>query len=124
MRVSTDPNDPAYIDDRPRRVWVNDREVIGWIVADEFRRCAITPSGVINGAVLIERLPDDAPEPVVEPQPIPINSLSGIFEYVPDTPKAAEAPAPVEAPAPTYAAPVVKVTPKASAKPKHGKRRR
>lgn len=58
MRVSTDPTDPAYIDDRPRRVWLNDREIIGWTVADEFRRCVITPDGVLNGAVLIERLPE------------------------------------------------------------------
>lgn len=57
MRISTDHNDPAYIDDRPRRVWCNDVEIEGWTVADEFRRCVITPTKVHNGSVRIERLP-------------------------------------------------------------------
>jgi hypothetical protein len=61
IRVSTDPNDPHY-DERPRRVWCNDREVEGWTVADEFRRCVITPDGVIYGAVLVERLPEPVGE--------------------------------------------------------------
>jgi len=81
MRVSTDPNDPAYIDDRPRRVWCNDKLVEGWTVADEFRRVVVTPSKVYNGSVLVERLPTDptAPAPVVEPQ-APINTgFSGMF---------------------------------------------
>jgi hypothetical protein len=59
MRISTDPTDPAYIDDRPRKVWLNEVEIVGWIVADEFRRCVITGKGVMNGGVLIERLPDE-----------------------------------------------------------------
>lgn len=57
MRVSTDPTDPAYIDGRPRKVWLNDVEITGWIVADEFRRCVITEKGVMHGGVLIERFP-------------------------------------------------------------------
>jgi hypothetical protein len=63
MRVSTDPTDPAYIDARPRKAWCNDIEVIGWTVADEFRRCVITPERVYNGSVRVERLPAvvDAP---------------------------------------------------------------
>jgi hypothetical protein len=63
MRVSTDPNDPAYIDARPRKVWVNEQLIEGWTVADEFRRVVITPEKVHHGAVLIERLPD-APVPI------------------------------------------------------------
>jgi len=60
MRVSTDPNDAAYIDDRPRRVTINDRPVDNWLIADEFRRCVILKSGtVLNGSVWIERLPPD-----------------------------------------------------------------
>ena len=62
MRVSTDPNDPAFIDARPRKVWVGERLIEGWTVADEFRRVVITPEKVHHGAVLIERLPD-APKP-------------------------------------------------------------
>jgi hypothetical protein len=77
MRVSTDPTDPAYIDERPRRAWVNDVLIEGWVIADEFRRCVITLDGKVhNGAVLIERLPDagepaamlfDRPEPPAGP---------------------------------------------------------
>jgi hypothetical protein len=63
MRVSTDPNDPAYVDARPRKAWVNDVLIEGWTVADEFRRCVITPERVYNGSVRVERLPAvvDAP---------------------------------------------------------------
>jgi hypothetical protein len=126
LRVSTDPNDPAYIDDRPRKVWLNDKEVAGWIVADEFRRCVIVrgveyqcieeetprraPDVVLHGAVLIERLPDDAADPVTEVAPESNSHLCGIF--VSDKPAA-----PVEEPAAepvaaTYAPPgVVEVTP-------------
>lgn len=96
MRVSTDPADPAYIDDRPRRVWLNDAEITGWIVADEFRRCVITEKGVLHGGVLIERLPSDAAEPAVEAVPESTAHLCGMF--VSDKPAPAEAvtAAPVE----------------------------
>lgn len=57
IRISTDPTDPHY-DERPRRVTVNGKEVGKWITADEFRRCVITPEGVVYGAVSIERLPE------------------------------------------------------------------
>lgn len=77
MRVSTDPSDPAYVDDRPRRVWLNDREVDGWITADEFRRCVVTATGALHGSVLIERLPKVG-EPVAEPAPTLDIGLSGI----------------------------------------------
>lgn len=81
MRVSTDPTDTAYIDDRPRRAWCNDVLIAGWTVADEFRRCVITPAEVHSGSVHIERLPAaevDAPVPVAD-APVPA-SLSGMFE--------------------------------------------
>lgn len=97
MRISTDPTDPAYIDERPRRVWVNNVEVLGWTVADEFRRCVITAAGVMNGAVLIERLAEPGAE-VVAPPPECSTSLAGMLvkvEAAPDTP------------APTFAVPAV-----------------
>jgi hypothetical protein len=89
MRVSTDPTDAAYIDDRPRKAWLNDLEITGWIVADEFRRCVITAAGVMNGAVRIERLPSDAAEPVTEAAPESTSHLCGIF--------VSDKPVPVEA---------------------------
>jgi hypothetical protein len=104
MRVSTDPNDPAYIDARPRKAWVNDILIEGWTVADEFRRCVITPEKVHNGAVLIERLTDAEVEPEVPAVEVPIDSMTGMFEYVPDAkpaPVAAPAAEPVAAPEPT-----------------------
>lgn len=59
MRVSTDPTDPAYVDDRPRRAWCNDVEITDWTVADEFRRSVIDKAGKVhNGSVRVERLPD------------------------------------------------------------------
>lgn len=63
IRVSTDPQDPAYIDARPRKAWVNGVRIEGWTVADEFRRVVQTPAGNIHGAVSIERLPDEATAP-------------------------------------------------------------
>jgi hypothetical protein len=99
MRVSTDPNDPAYIDDRQRKAWCNDVEIEGWTVADEFRRCVITPTKVHNGSVRIERLPDDyTPNFVVVEKPVepPINAgFSGMFvpEAKPAAPAAEAAPA-------------------------------
>lgn len=66
MRISTDPTDPAFVDARPRRVKVNDREIADWQVADEFRRSVILKDGtVVNGSVWIERLPA-----VEEAQPV------------------------------------------------------
>lgn len=110
MRVSTDPTDPAYVDERPRRVWCNDVEILGWTVADEFRRCVITPDKVHNGAVRIERLPDDyVPNFTLAPPPPPINSgFAGMLVSVPDVKPAAQ---PVE-PAATAAAPAPKKTAK------------
>ena len=91
MRVSTDPTDQAYINDRPRKVWCNNVEIDGWTVADEFRRIVVTPEKVFNGAVRIERLPEDATEAEspahVEP-PLTTGFSGGVFEYVPDPPKA------------------------------------
>ena len=81
MRISTDPADPDYIDERPRKVWCQDRLIGGWTLADEFRRVVITPAGVLNGPVLIERLASlgtmvaeveiPADEPLVAPLSIP-----------------------------------------------------
>lgn len=85
MRVSTDPNDPAYVDDRPRKVWHRGVEVEDWVVADEFRRVIQTSDGrVINGDVRVERLPGVG-EPVVEVAPsAPIDTgFIGMFEPVP-----------------------------------------
>lgn len=85
MRVSTDPNDPAYVDDRPRKVWHRGVEVEDWVVADEFRRVIQTSDGrVINGDVRVERLPGVG-EPVVEvAQSAPIDTgFIGMFEAVP-----------------------------------------
>ncbi|MBT2326124.1 hypothetical protein J7E62_27730 [Variovorax paradoxus] len=116
MRVSTDPTDPAYIDARPRKAWCNDVLIEGWTVADEFRRCVITPEKVHNGAVLIERLPElgaitaESAAEVKEPAAPIDTGFIGMFEHVPDAPAPAVAPAPV-------AAPVVPAV-------KHGKRRR
>jgi hypothetical protein len=45
MRVTRIPGDPHDIGDRPCRVWVNDIEILDWIVADDFRRSVIS-SGV------------------------------------------------------------------------------
>lgn len=104
MRASIDPNDPAYIDDRPRRVWLNDAEIPDWSVADEFRRCVIRKDGkVLNGSVLIERLPADKAEaPAPAPSAAPISTgFSGVF--VPDTPAATPAPSPTATPAPPAA---------------------
>lgn len=114
MRVSTDPTDPAFIDARPRRVWCNNVEVLGWLVADEFRRCVITAAGVMNGAVLIERLAEPGAE-VVAPPPECSASLAGMLVKV-------EEAAP-EVPAPTFAVPTVPVKAAAmSAKRKRGKK--
>lgn len=121
MRVSTDPTDPAYISDQPRRVWVNDREITGWTVADEFRRCVITPDGVLNGAVMIERLPSDAAEPVEAPAPEANNNLCGMFVAAPKA-KAEPAPEPEPA-APSFAVPAVTVKPAAMSAKKRKKGR-
>lgn len=109
MRISTDPTDPAYIDERPRRVWLNNVEVLRWIVADEFRRCVIAPGKhegdtvVMHGSVLIERLGEPGAE-VVAPPAECSTSLAGMFVPVPKA--AVEV---VEAPAPTFAVPTVPV---------------
>jgi hypothetical protein len=99
MRISTDPNDPAFLDDRPRKVWCNDVEIEGWTVADEFRRCVITPTKVHNGSVRIERLADDyVPNFTVAPPAPPIHAgFTGVF--VNDKPPA-PTPAPTQPPVP------------------------
>lgn len=86
MRISTDPNDPAYVDERPRRVWCNDIEVAGWTVADEFRRCVITADGkVYHGSIRIERLQDGEVEAETPAAEMPFNAcFSGVFVNVPD----------------------------------------
>lgn len=87
MRISTDPKDPAYVDGRARRAYLNGAEVTGWIVADEFRRCVVTAAGVMNGSVSIERLDDEpAEEAPAAIEPMPSNSMSGVFVSVPDKP--------------------------------------
>ena len=97
MRVSTDPKDPAFLDDRPRRAWCNDVEIEGWTVADEFRRCVVTPTKVHNGSVRIERLPDDyVPNFTVSPPEPPIDSGFTVM-FVSDKPAATPAPTPAPA---------------------------
>jgi hypothetical protein len=105
MRISTDPADPAYIDERPRRVTVNDREVDGWAVADEFRRCVILADGrVLTGSVGIERLVGDGRGPKTEEVPAPeapiATGFSGVLVHVPDAPVATPAPVPAPKAAP------------------------
>jgi hypothetical protein len=114
MRVSTDPADPAFIDDRQRRVWLNDREVADWIVADEFRRCVVTAAGVMNGSVLIERLPEPGAAVVAEAPAECAGGLSGVFVAIPE---------PTEAPsfAPAVVVPVVAKPPKAAKKHKRSR---
>jgi|GEM_PF-5581255 hypothetical protein len=102
MRISIDPNDPAYVDDRPRKVRVNDREVQDWAVADEFRRCVVLMDGqVLHGAVGIERLVGDHGGPkaqdTVEASLDPIaTGFVGVLVAEP-----APAPMPARTPAPT-----------------------
>lgn len=87
MRVSTDPADPAYIDDRPRAAWCNDRLIEGWVVADEFRRCVITANGKVhNGSVRVERLPAEIEDEVQTASVTPITDAGfvGMFVNVPD----------------------------------------
>jgi hypothetical protein len=109
MRVSTDPNSAHFIDARPRRVFVNDREVIGWTTADEFRRCVETPEGPLFGSVRIERLPGDEPDPEPEVELIQPRGFHGMFVAVPDEPEMKEAPKEEEKPEPSYALATVKV---------------
>ncbi len=108
MRITKDPTQTGQFDDRPRRAWVNDREIHGWIVADEFRRVVITADQVYNGAVRIERLPEVG-QPAAEPAAEVRSDITGMFVAVPD-PKP-EAPK-VEAPKP-QPNPVPKFSPKA-----------
>lgn len=101
MRISTDPKDHAFLDDRPRRVWCNDVEIEGWTVADEFRRVVITPTKVHNGSVRIERLSDDyTPNFTVSPPEPPIHAgFTGMFvNEPPPTPAPTVAPVPVKKP--------------------------
>lgn len=109
MRISTDPSDPAFIDERPRRVWVNEKEIQGWITADEFRRCVVTAEGAIHGSVLIERLPEPG-TPVVEAPAECVGGLSGVFVKVEEP-----------APAPSFAVPTVAVKPAAMKAPSRKK---
>lgn len=113
MRVSTDPTDPAYIDDRPRKAWCNDRLIEGWVIADEFRRCVITADGKVhNGSVLIERLSDSEAEPEVQASAstaLTDAGFTGMFVNMPDV-----SPVPMPAAVPA---------PKAAVKPKAKRRR-
>jgi hypothetical protein len=86
MRISTDPKDPAYIDDRPRRVWCNDVEIDGWTVADEFRRVVITPQKVHNGSVRIERLESgEGGSPLQASPALPVHAgFTGVMVHTPD----------------------------------------
>jgi hypothetical protein len=109
MRVTTDPAD-EHFSAEPRRVWLNDKEVPDWRVADEFRRVVILADGSVrNGAVCIERVASDRPAaPAPEPQaPVHDAGFVGMFAHVPDAPVAAPAePAPESAPEPAPDAPV------------------
>ena len=109
MRISTDPTDPAYIDDRPRKAWCNDVAIEGWHTADEFRRVVITPERVHNGAVLIERLRDESAAPEPADAPLANAGLGGMFEHVHDPkPSVAEPATVTPAPKAKHAAPRVK----------------
>ena len=96
MRISTDPTDPAYIDERPRKAWCNDVEIAGWHTADEFRRVVITPERVHNGAVLIERLRDESAQPEPADAPLANAGFGGMFVHVPDPKPATPVQAPVK----------------------------
>lgn len=113
MRISTDPTDPAFVDARPRRVWVNEKEITGWVTADEFRRCVTTSDGVLNGSVLIERLPEPG-APVVDDPVECASSLSGIMEKVPEEHAADPAPSFAVPSVPVKAAPVARTQSKKS----------
>ncbi len=96
MRISTDPTDQHYIDARPRRAWCNDVLIEGWTVADEFRRCVITPTKVHNGSVMIERLSDGEAEPEAPAVTGHTDAgFTGMFVNVPDV-----SPVPADAPVP------------------------
>jgi hypothetical protein len=60
MRVTRIPGDFNDIGERECRVWCNGHEVIGWTVADDFRRVVETPAGVHHGAVRIDLAPAQA----------------------------------------------------------------
>lgn len=105
MRVSIDPSDPCC-DERPRRVWVNEVEIGGWISADEFRRCVVTATGVVYGAVRIEQLGEPG-APVVETPIEASSSLAGMLVPVPKSEPVVEV---AEVPVPTFAVPMVPVT--------------
>lgn len=64
MRVSQNPDDKGYSPTaEKRRVWVNDKEIVGWETADEFRRVVVgLDHKVYNGSVRIERLEEDNPQ--------------------------------------------------------------
>lgn len=108
MRVSTDPNDKAYTEARPR-VWLGEREILGWITADEFRRVVITADGPMFGAVRVERLLE-AGVPSTEPVEC-TSSLSGICEKVAEPESA-----------PDFTQPKVAVKPAAMSAKKRGKK--
>lgn len=90
MRVSKDPLDKAFSETAGRRrAWCNDHEVEDWMTVDEFRRVIVDTNGrVYNGAVRVERLPEDSPPPqeVVE---VPLDTgFAGVgLVHVPDQPK-------------------------------------
>jgi hypothetical protein len=101
MRVSKDPADPAFDPHHEhRRVWCKDQEVLSWFTADEFRRSVVLQGGqVLNGGVLIERLPQDAPPaPTAPPVESPVDAgFAGAgLVYVSDRPTPAPSAAPVE----------------------------
>lgn len=100
MRVTRTPDEIRApegcnsINGLPIRVYLNEVEILDWIVADDFRRVVETPNGARFGAVRIELEGHEAAEPIDTPAAMPSNSLSGIFVPVPKpvTP-AVEAPA-------------------------------
>lgn len=65
MRVTRIPGDFNDIGDKPCRVWLNEVEVLDWIVADDFRRVVEMPEGPRFGPVRIDMQPQ-ASEPAEE----------------------------------------------------------
>lgn len=90
MRICTDNRDDPHFDNRPRRVWSRDAEVVvPWSIADEFRRVVILTDGrVLHGAVFIERLKEDGTSQDVFAPPTPNAGFSGTLASVPDAPAA------------------------------------
>lgn len=54
MRVTRIPDDFNEVGDKPCCVWLNEVEILDWIVADDFRRVVETADGARFGAVRID----------------------------------------------------------------------